>query len=148
MKRSSYRKLFSRSFLTWLLFIPVVVLNGALREAVYKPFTGELAAHQISTVLASVAFVTLAYFRLKNHLLPVPNGILYRIGLMWVGLTVLFETCLGLFIVGDTWDKLLHDYNIFAGRIWSLFLLVVLFTPAILKQFLSTRKANKLQYSK
>ena len=148
MKQLVYRALYKRAILTWLLFIPLVILNGAVREAVYKPVAGELAAHQISTVIATAAFLALAYFRLRSQLSTVPKHILYRIGLAWVAFTVLFEIGLGRFILDASWEKLFWDYNLLAGRVWSLFLLVVFFTPVVVKQILFFKKTTKIQYSK
>jgi hypothetical protein len=147
MKPVNYKQVFSRSLVTWTMFIPIAVLNGAFREAVYKPFTGELAAHQISTIIACIAFFTLVYFRLKNQVPDTPKVILYRIGVMWVGMTILFEFSLAG-VTGAKWQQLFHDYNILKGRIWGLFLLIVLYTPVVLKTWLTVRKIKKLQLSK
>src|ERR1044072_1563007 len=91
MKPVNYKNVFSRSSVTWTMFIPIAVLNGAFREAVYKPFTGELAAHQISTIIACIAFFTLVYFLLKNQVPAPPKAILHLIGVMWVVMIIFFE---------------------------------------------------------
>src|SRR5687768_14337220 len=106
MKILFYGKLFIRAIGTWLLFLPVVMVNGAVREAVYKPIVGGLAAHQLGTVVAAVAFFTLAHFRFKDHLFTVPKSILYQLCLMWVALTVLFEILLGRVILNASWEKI------------------------------------------
>ncbi len=40
----------------WLLLMIAAVANGAVRELVYRPAAGELAAHQISTLTAILLF--------------------------------------------------------------------------------------------
>lgn len=42
---------------------------------------------------------------------------------MWMILTVVFEFSFGHYVVGGSWSKLLSDYNILDGRVWSLFIL-------------------------
>ena len=51
------------------------------------------------------------------------------IGLIWLGLTVAFEFLFGRFVAGHSWIRLLQDYNILAGRVWSLLLLWVALAP-------------------
>jgi hypothetical protein len=145
MKSLIYRKLFKRAIITWLLFLPVVVLNGAVREAFYKPIVGGLAAHQISTVIAAIAFFTLAYVCLKDHSPMVPNTILYQIGLMWVALTVLFEIILGHVILNASWEKVFSDYNLLTGRVWTLFLLIIFLSPVMVRHFRLLTKQGKYQ---
>lgn len=147
MNSHNQQNVYARAAITWLLFIPIVFLNATVRELVYKPVTGELAAHQISTVIASVAFFILAYFRFRNHLQAVSGSSLFLIGSMWLLMTVLFEFGLGQYVTGASWDKLLYDYNIMQGRIWILLLMTLLLTPFVIKK-LATVNRSKYQYSK
>jgi len=41
------------------------------------------------------------------------------IGLVWLAMTVAFEFLFGDYVAGHSWDRLLHDYNLFAGRLGS-----------------------------
>lgn len=125
------------SLLVWILFIPIVILNGAIRNFLYKPLVGELLAHQISSFTASFAFIIFSYFLLKDKL-DSNTKELFLIGFLWVGLTVLFEFGFGHYIMGNSWEKLFHDYNIFQGRIWILVLLTELTTPFVIKKLAKT----------
>lgn len=131
------------AMLTWFLFIPIVILNGTVREKVYKPLVGELLAHQISTGIASIAFFILSYILLKKFISAAPTNKLLFIGGMWVLMTVSFELILGRFILGNSWEKLFYDYNILKGRLWTLLLLSIFMTPVLLKQFIRQRKPIK-----
>ena len=51
------------------------------------------------------------------------------VGLMWMILTIIFEFALGRYVVGDSWSKLLANYNIFEGRVFGLFILWVGLAP-------------------
>ena len=49
-------------FLAWFGMMILAILNGGLRDVLYKPRVGDLVAHQISTVILLVLFA--AYFRI------------------------------------------------------------------------------------
>jgi hypothetical protein len=42
-----------------------------------------------------------------------------------------FEFGFGRLVMGHPWSRLLRDYNVFAGRLWGLVLLVVLLMPLV-----------------
>jgi len=48
----------------------------------------------------------------------------WKIGVLWVALTIVFETILGL-AMGNTFTELLKAYDVTTGNLW---LLVVIFT--------------------
>jgi len=52
-------------------------------------------------------------------------------GACWTAMTIAFEFGFGHYIMGNSWGKLLADYNFFAGRLWVLVLLAVLAGPSI-----------------
>ena len=139
MNFKSKHNIYVRAILAWLLFIPIVFMNAAVRELVYKPFTGELLAHQVSTITGSVAFFLLAFFLLRHYMYNTPNNKLLLIGLMWVALTIVFEFSLGIFVTGASWNEMLNDYNIGQGRIWIFFLVIILITPFVIKYFVSAK---------
>jgi membrane protease YdiL (CAAX protease family) len=139
MNFKSTHNIYVRAILAWLLFIPIVFMNAAVRELIYKPFTGELLARQVSTVTGSVAFFLLAYFLLRHYIYNTPNDKLLLIGLTWVALTIVFEFGLGIFVTGASWSEMLYDYNLRQGRIWIFFLVIILITPIIIKYFVSAK---------
>ena len=51
------------------------------------------------------------------------------VGTVWVALTVAFEFVAGHYVFGNSWERLIADYNVFRGRIWILVLLMNLFAP-------------------
>jgi len=128
------RGLIIKSLLVWVGFIPVAILNGIVRENFYGPMVGELLAHQISTVVAVVAFVLLAFVVLRNEVQGLDRGSLVLMGVVWVVMTMLFEFGFGHYVVGHSWEKLLMDYDLTKGRVWGLFLLSSLLTPMIVKR--------------
>ena len=122
-----------RVFLTWLLFVPLAILNGMIRENVYKPIVGELRAHQISTAIASGAFFSLVFSMLKNKVAQLDNTKLLLIGGALVSMTILFEVGFGHYLNKVSWQRLVNDYNLLKGRVWSLFLMTELVSPLLVK---------------
>lgn len=121
-----------KSIITWFMFIPIAITNGIIREKFYKPVVGDLAAHQISTVIASAAFILLSYVMLKQNISRADINSLFLIGLMWVVMTILFEFGFGHYISKQPWDRLLADYNLLKGRVWGLFLILIFFVPYLI----------------
>ena len=60
---------------------------------------------------------------------------LLRASVIWLGILVL---AIGHYLFGDSWDRLLADYNILRGRIWLLVPIVTLVAP-LLAQSLHTK---------
>ena len=46
-----------------------------------------------------------------------------------VALTVAFEFLAGHYVFGNSWERLIADYDVFRGRIWILVLLMNLLAP-------------------
>ena len=97
----------------------IAILNGTLRQYVYGTMVSELTAHQISTITAILFFGIYIDFITKKWILNSTEQA-WIVGLMWLAMTVLFEFGFGHYVMGHAWEKLLHDYNLIAGRIWIL----------------------------
>jgi hypothetical protein len=111
--------------------VPIAIVNAAIRESVYRRFTGELAAHQLSTASGIVLFgiyiwLVTGRWRIES------GGRAVAIGTLWLAMTVAFEFLFGHFVVGHPWSRLLHDYNLIAGRLWVLVLVWVAVAPYVM----------------
>lgn len=121
-----------KAFITWLIFIPVAMLNGAVRQILLLPRLGDTKSRQVSTIILSSAYILLSYLLIGEHLSRIGNGQLLITGLIWLFLTLAFEFGLGL-ATGKSWGYMLKDYKITKGRIWPFFLFIVLISPYIIK---------------
>jgi hypothetical protein len=110
------------AFLSWLPMVPIAILNGLLRESTYGKRVSELHAHQISC-LTGVALFAVYIWLLVGRWPPASERQALLVGALWILLTVAFEFLFGRLVAGHTWSELLADYNILAGRLWSLVLL-------------------------
>ena len=116
--------------LFWFVLMLIAIGNGALREMAYGQAVGELQAHQIST-LTGILFSGLAVWAF-SRLYPLPSEYqAWLVGISWLALTLAFEFIFGHFVMGHSWTTLLQDYNLFAGRLWLLFLLWILAMPYV-----------------
>lgn len=103
-------------FLFWFPMLLLAVINGAARDLWYKKYVGDLAGHQISTVSLILLFGVYIYLIISRF----PPGSATQslfIGFLWLILTLAFEFGFGR-LRGNSWSRLLGEYNILQGRIW------------------------------
>lgn len=119
-----------RYTLSWFILMVAAIINGAIREAVYKNRLGDLSAHQFST-LTGIILIGVIVWGL-SRLWPLASAKqAWTVGFVWLAMTIAFEFLFGHFIAGHPWSKLLHDYNIFAGRVWLLVLIWTTIAPYV-----------------
>ena len=123
----------------WIPMVLIAIANGALREGSYGKYVGELMAHQIST-LSAVLLLGIYLWLVVRRWPPERPGQAVAIGLIWLGLTVVFEFVFGRYVAGLSWTKLLSDYNIFAGRAWVAVLVWITIAPYVFYRFNEARK--------
>jgi hypothetical protein len=99
-----------------------------LRQAWYGKHLGELQAHQISTLTGVVLFGVYIEFIVRVWR-PESAAQAIAVGLLWLAMTVAFEFLFGHYVAGHSWGRLLHDYNLFAGRVWLVVLVWVTVAP-------------------
>ncbi len=117
-------------FITWFGIVVLGLVNATIHQVVYARFVSELAGHQISTLTFGI-LVGLYAWALSTFLKLHSPGQAIGVGLMWMILTVIFEFSFGHYVVGDSWSKLLGDYNILESRVWGLFILWVGLAPYV-----------------
>lgn len=99
----------------------IAVANGALRQFTFAQFLPEQHAHQLSTLTGSVLIGAFIWFVVRAW--PPSSGRqALLIGIIWVMLTVAFETYMGLELQQRPLHDVLYEYNLLAGRVWVLFL--------------------------
>lgn len=123
----------------WLPGIPIAIANGELRDSWYGHFINELSAHQISTASFIIIFGIYVWFILRWLKLSSPHDAL-QVGFTWLILTTLFEFIFGHYVMGNSWERLFQDDNLFAGRLWGLVLVWITLSPLIFYRL--QRKSN------
>jgi hypothetical protein len=104
------------------------IVNGSLRELLYKDSVGELPAHYISTATLMV-LLALYIWMLEQRWPLASQQDAIRVGLTWSVLTASFDFGFGHFVAGKSWAELAHDYDVRAGRVWILILLWMAVAP-------------------
>ena len=114
----------------WLLMPIIGIINGTIRQYAYSNALGELRAHQVSTVTGIFLFGL--YIWALTLLWKIRSSAeAITIGLIWLTLTIAFEFLFGHYVMKHPWSRLLHDYNLFEGRLWVLVLLWVTLAPYV-----------------
>ena len=119
-----------RYIIAWLPMVVIGIINGVIREQWYGNYLSKLRAHQVSTVTGAVFFGF--YIWLISRVWHLESGVQSLcVGIIWLTLTVCFEFIFGHYVAGHSWSKLVHDYNIFAGRICGLLLMWITAAPYV-----------------
>lgn len=119
---------YPKALVAWFALMLTAVANGAFREAVLAPWLRPADAHVVSTLLGS-AILAWVIWLLIPWLAPPTARAALGIGTLWLVLTVAFEFTFGHYVALKSWSLLLADYNLSAGRLWPLVLVVVTAAP-------------------
>ena len=114
--------------------VVIAILNGSLRQFTYGTLVNELTAHQISTLIGLILFGIYIFFVTKKVRLESAKQA-FTVGLIWLGMTILFEFVFGHFVMEHPWERLFHDYTLLAGRVWILVLIWTTVAPYLFYRF-------------
>jgi hypothetical protein len=116
-----------RATLTWMLIMLAETGHGVVREVFIAPLIGALRARQLGVLVGCVIIFVIALL-LARWMKAGTTRDQFRVGAFWVALTVIFEFSLGR-AVGQSWPRLLSDYNPAHGGYMLLGLAFMLLTP-------------------
>jgi hypothetical protein len=128
------KSIVQKYILSWLGLLAIAMVNGAIRDGLYKNHFGELVAHQISCIAGILLFGLFIWFLEKRWPL-VSSHQAWIIGFMWLVMTVCFEFFFFHYARGISWNILLFDYRLFEGRLWILVLIWVTVAPRLIWQW-------------
>jgi hypothetical protein len=132
------RRAVSRWTAAWLGGAAIGVANGIARETTYGRALGERAAHNVSSATAVAGFA--GYFAALQRRWPIPDGrAALAVGVRWLLLTIAFEFGFGRLVAKQSWDQLLADYDVAAGRTWPFVLAWIALGPAVIARLLRAR---------
>jgi len=125
----------------WLIEILISGFNFfVLMNLIYQPLWGGLVAHQIGMSTRIVYIFILAYFLLR-FVKAYETKDLIHVGILWLGLTLLFEWG-GSPVMGRPVAEILIGWNIFAGYMWPYVLLTYLLSNLIVGVILHPGKSK------
>lgn len=117
-----------KAFGIWLLMAAVAIGNGLVREDLLVRWLGRETALLVSGILLAVLVFVITYGCLPMFGRQRHSGYL-GIGLFWAACTILFEFGFGHFVANKTWWKISQVFNCLHGNLFSLVILVTLFSP-------------------
>ncbi|UCE80030.1 MAG: hypothetical protein JSV13_05210 [Nitrospiraceae bacterium] len=115
---------------SWIGMVILAILNGTIYEKVYGQFVRELSAHQLSTAIGLILFGVHIWILTGIFLIESLRQV-FMIGGMWLIMTIVFEFGFGHYVMGHSWRKLFHDYNVLEGRVWLLELIWTAIAPYV-----------------
>ncbi len=111
-----------KSLPTWLMIIPLAVLNGALRDFALHPLLGWYAL-PASGVLLCGMILLLAWLRVARFVRGGSRQLVLA-GVVWAVLAVIFECMLGI-ALNRQWVDLAAAYDVSSGNLWLLVVVCV-----------------------
>jgi hypothetical protein len=122
--------------IAWFGMMLLAIANGALRDIVYRQQVGDLAAHQISTVILLLLFS--GYLWGFFTIWPLASAQqAWMVGVLWLAMTLMFEFGFGHWVAGQSWNQLLRAYHLHEGQLWLFIPLWVLVGPYVFFRFAS-----------
>lgn len=130
-----------RYLTVWLVMLFVSVLNGVLRDLTYGKQIPALLAHQLSTLIGILLLGGVIYLYIRRW--PFTSALqAWRVGLLWMSLTIAFEFLFFHFLGGHSWEALLANYDLTAGRLWPLILLWLAIAPYVFHRLLNKNHSD------
>ena len=111
-----------KSLPTWLMIIPLAVLNGALRDFALRSLLGWYAL-PVSGVLLCGMILLLAWLRVPRFVRGGSRQLALA-GVVWAVLAVIFECMLGI-ALNRQWVDLAAAYDVSSGNLWLLVVVCV-----------------------
>lgn len=132
---------YKKAVLFWFVLLIIAFINAIIRETTYMPllipFIGGFA-YQISSLTSVILFYIAIHFFLKKSKQPYNQKDIVNVGLLWIIMTIIFESFMNLFIRKLTFQQVLETYYFWNGDTWVFVLLSLLVSPLIIyKKFKS-----------
>ena len=118
----------TRALAVWLLIIFAETIHGVLRGLFLVPVVGDLRARQIGVVIGSLIILAVAVATIRSIGARRRKEFL-TVGGLWLVLTLAFELLFGRYVAGDSWDRLLSDYDPRRGGFLMLGMIVLALSP-------------------
>ena len=119
----------TRVFVTWLILAILMPLNGMVRELFLKRIVPPDAAEGVSALLGIAIILAVTWRSFRDTPAHYPALSLLAISGILVGLTVIYESAIGLWVDHKTWEELIANYRVWEGHPWPLVLLTLAVTP-------------------
>ncbi|RLC64045.1 MAG: hypothetical protein DRI48_07940 [Chloroflexi bacterium] len=117
--------------LFWLALAVAIPANAVVGKLAVEPRLGEYGTHVYKSIVAIVLIALAGWLFARTAYGSSGIGAGLVCGATWLVLTVGFEFIAGHYAFGNSWERLLADYNLAAGRLWVLVLVATLIAPVL-----------------
>lgn len=117
-----------RAAIVWLGIAALAVGNGVLRDLLVAPTLGERIALPLSGILLAGIVVAITWLAFAFLGAGLSRRCYLLIGVQWVCMTLVLDSVLGR-LRGQTWLERLQVFDVSAGNLFLLVLLVSLLAP-------------------
>ena len=104
-----------RSIAVWLVVIFAETLHRIARGVILVPYVGDFRARQIGVFTESAIFFVIALASVR-WIRATHTSQLFRVGVLWLVLMMVFEVSFGRFVLGYSWKRVTSDYNLAQGN--------------------------------
>lgn len=120
--------IFVRGILAWFVIMALMFVNGAVRKLITAPLVGVGAADIAHVVIGCLIILWLACLFCRRERAACPSR-LAILGVVWLLMTLAFETILTIWVRGRPLRELTDAYDITRGELWPVVVATVLFAP-------------------
>ncbi len=141
-------RFYLKSIAFWFILLSMALVNAVIRETTYKPLLEPIIgiwAHQISSLTAILLFALAIYAFLKNVHQNYRSRDLYFVGLIWMIMTIVFETGMNVFIRHLNLTEVLQTYYFWRGDTWFFVLLSLVILPAVIAKKIQEKRQIDFQ---
>jgi hypothetical protein len=122
--------MWARAIAIWLLVMALEFVHGTLRRIFLRPHVGDFRSGQIGVFTGILLFLLVVYFcepwmKLRSA------ADCFRVGALWVALTLAFEWSFGHYAMGRSWESMGTEYNLMRGGLMPVGLTIFGMTPWI-----------------
>lgn len=134
------KRFYTKVILFWFVLLILALANATIRETTYKPLLAPIIgiwAHQISSLTGIILFFLAIYFFIKNLKVKHSTKDLLFAGILWIVMTVVFESGMNYFIRHLTLQQVIETYYFWKGDTWVFVLLSLVVSPLVASKLVS-----------
>ena len=136
------KNFYKKSIIFWFILLLVALINATIRETTYKPLLVPhigFWAHQISSLTGIILFFIAIYFFLKKNQKNYSRNDLFKVGILWIFMTIVFESFMNIFIRRLNFQQILQTYYFWKGDTWFFVLLSLMISPFVVHKILNKK---------
>ncbi len=133
------KSFYKKAVVFWLMLLVLAFINAIIRETTYKPLLAPyigIWAHQISSITGILLFFIAIYYFLKHTKGLYTRRGAVNAGLMWMAMTVLFESFMNMYMRKLSFTEVIQTYYFWRGETWIFVLISLVVSPLVIYRML------------